>query len=119
MIWDLIQQRHISATHREAEAARHSAARAERSQENTADRVSRLALITQAVWELLKEHHHLDDTDLLAKIEEIDLRDGKADGKAGATAKTCLGCGRKLSTRFAQCVYCGCDNPHYSPFTGM
>ena len=43
--------------------------------------IDTLALSCAAMWELLSEKLGVTEQELLAKIEEIDLRDGKLDGK--------------------------------------
>ena len=40
------------------------------------------------------------------KIEEVDLRDGVADGRLGAPAQ-CRDCGHKVSPKRSYCFYCG------------
>jgi len=42
----------------------------------------------------------------LAKIEEIDLRDGKLDGKLHLINE-CTQCKRKSAPRHNNCLYCG------------
>jgi len=76
----------------------------DRSAEDLAERVDQLALATQALWELAAERLHISDAELAAKIEEVDLRDGKADGRIRA-GLTCTVCNR----RHRHCLYCGAD----------
>ena len=48
--------------------------------------------------------------DAVLKVElatEIDLRDGKADGKITAHPLRCPSCDRVSSSRHAKCLYCG------------
>ena len=95
---------------------------ARRSQEDTDDlrtRVDRLHLATTAMWELLCERTGLDEDDLLAKIQEIDLRDGKRDGRidtrASASPVECPECTRTNNARRTACLYCGVELPPTSP----
>ena len=76
----------------------------DRSAEDLAERVDQLALATQALWELAAERLHISDAELTAKIEEVDLRDGKADGRIRA-GLACTACNR----RHRHCLYCGAD----------
>src|SRR4051812_2098057 len=70
-------------------------------------KVDGLALVSQAMWELLRERNQLSEGDILAKVAEIDGRDGRIDGRiAGALAK-CVGCGRDVHSRQRACMYCG------------
>lgn len=43
---------------------------------------------------------------ILAKIKEIDLRDGKLDGKL-TRQHICNGCSRPIAPRHVKCLYCG------------
>ena len=40
---------------------------------------------------------------------EIDLRDGKADGKMTRSDTDCFQCGRRLGKRRRNCLYCGAN----------
>ena len=71
--------------------------------------VEKLFMLTEALWTILKERHGYTDADLVRRINEIDLRDGKLDGKV-ATEKVqpdCTHCGRKLIGKRPVCLYCG------------
>ncbi|MBI1318657.1 MAG: hypothetical protein GC168_06880 [Candidatus Hydrogenedens sp.] len=71
------------------------------------EQVERLSLLNQALWELLSEKTGLTDADLERRARDIDLRDGKADGKMTRTAVRCPSCSRVNSSRHGQCMYCG------------
>ncbi len=71
--------------------------------------VERLLMITEALWMMLKEQHGYTDDDLMARVRDIDMRDGKLDGKVAPSAvKACPSCKRPVSGRHAACLYCGC-----------
>ncbi len=80
------------------------------------DRLDRLTLICQALWELLKERGELTEEDLAVKIREVDLRDGRADGKISKQIKRCGKCDRVMSPRHQKCMYCGAVNLQITPF---
>ena len=40
-------------------------------------------------------------------IEEIDLRDGKLDGRMASVPPKCAQCSRTVSARTGTCIYCG------------
>ena len=61
--------------------------------------VDRLMLINRALSEILQKFHPVDDTQLLAKIREIELRDGKLDRKLTSSPQRCASCGNVLNTR--------------------
>ena len=74
--------------------------------------VSRLLLITEALWTLLKKQHGYSDEDLSTLVQEIDLRDGRLDGKtAKASPASCPKCGRVNSNKHSACIYCGSPLP--------
>ena len=116
MIWDLIQQTQIDKTKRDIRDTQRDNLETVAANHELQERVSKLSLITQAVWSFLKEKHGLDEIDLMNRIEEIDMGDGVRDGKVTAVVHTCLGCGRKISTKYKSCIYCESPNPKYSPF---
>src|SRR4051812_33745888 len=78
--------------------------------------ISRLLMITEALWTFLKKAHGYSDEDLAKTIKEIDLRDGIQDGRSTkSTPVTCAGCGRINSGRRTMCIYCGKPMP-LNPF---
>lgn len=74
-------------------------------------RLDRLSLACQAMWELLRDTTDFNDSDIFRKMEEVDLRDGVADGKMGHTIGECPTCGRKVDTQRRLCLYCGDPMP--------
>ena len=69
--------------------------------------VQRLSLLNQALWELLSEKYGIPESELAAKIKEVDLRDGVEDGKITETAVQCPKCGRVSNSKHYKCLYCG------------
>ena len=69
--------------------------------------VRRLTLLNQALWELLQSRLQLDDEDLRRVVQEIDLRDGVADGCVTEVPLKCPTCGRISNSRHWKCLYCG------------
>mgnify|MGYP006290246909 CR=1 FL=1 len=101
---------HASSMAAEAAAARQAArsASASRSEINALrDQVERTLLFNQAMWELVSEKLNLTDKDLETKAQEVDLRDGKADGKMSDHPLRCPNCGRVSNSRHKKCLYCG------------
>ena len=104
-----LQQRHINRTMQEAARAEHKGQQAQSQVRMLEQRVDRLSLACQALWELLRERMDLDDAVMVAKMEEIDLRDGAADGKMGSTVIQCPNCTRKVNSSRKTCLYCATD----------
>jgi predicted nucleic acid-binding Zn-ribbon protein len=69
--------------------------------------VARLALLNQALWELLRERVGLSDADLKKKTGEVDLRDGVPDGALTHGPLQCPTCGRISNSKHWKCLYCG------------
>ncbi len=79
------------------------------------DRLDRMTLLTTAMWTLVQEKVGVTEEELAARIEELDLSDGKRDGKINVKAQPCEGCGRKVSPRHFRCMYCGRERPNPLP----
>ena len=79
--------------------------------ENMQFDVEKLLMITEALWTLMKEQHGYSDDDLIRVIQDIDLRDGKLDGKVAKAEvrPDCPQCGRKLIGKRPVCLYCGTE----------
>ena len=89
-------------------AAESKAARAEEKVRALSDEIERLLMITEALWEILKEQHGYTDDDLAHKIRDIDLRDGKLDSRvAPSGVAQCPTCNRTLEKNRSYCIYCG------------
>ena len=96
------------------DVARESAMSSDKTRKNT----ERLYLVVQAMWELLKDKAGLTDADLDAKVQEIDMRDGRRDGQDSTQTAplTCRQCGRTILSGQAQCSWCG-TQAEGGPFT--
>jgi hypothetical protein len=77
-------------------------------------KIDKLSLCCQAMWELLRDHSDLTEEDIDAKVIEIDNRDGKSDGTISAQMIYCSSCGRPSNTNRSNCVICGAElnKPH-------
>lgn len=86
-----------------------AASTAEKSRLSTGElerRLEKLTLASNAMWELLREAHGFTDDQLTAKMEEIDARDGKMDGKIAPAVLECPSCHKKNTLRRRTCLYC-------------
>jgi hypothetical protein len=107
MLWDLLQQRQIGQAQQSAAQAASAASRSEKDIGELASVVESLTLTCQAMWELLRQQSNFTDEMLLRKMEKVDLRDGRRDGRMGTSASTCPDCSRPNNARHQRCVYCG------------
>lgn len=71
------------------------------------ERVERLQLACQAMWEVIRDTTPITEQDLEAKILEVDTRDGKVDGKISTHSLTCHACGKPTNSKRDRCVMCG------------
>jgi hypothetical protein len=76
--------------------------------------VERLSLASLALAEILRDQLGISAEVIAGKMQEIDLRDGKLDGKFQPPAKQCGECGRVSSPMSANCLYCGASLPKES-----
>jgi hypothetical protein len=71
-------------------------------------RVDALELACTAMWTLLKSRSGFTDEELAVAIRDVDLRDGKLDGKKASEPAVCQRCGRPMLTRSrTRCLWCG------------
>jgi NTP pyrophosphatase (non-canonical NTP hydrolase) len=83
---------------------------AQRDVQHLEERLEKLILVNMALWEMLKERTELTELDLMNKVQEIDLRDGQADGKLERGVKKCPKCDRTMSPKHNRCLYCGAED---------
>jgi ribosomal protein L32 len=110
-LWDLFQQGQIASARDTAEFAKRDAAQnADRLHKEVLRldaKIDRLAIISQALWELVRDKTGVTEKDIEARIAEIDARDGRKDGKITGRPTTCPKCDRPAHTRHRVCPYCG------------
>lgn len=100
----------------QASSADAEARRAVANVENLEARVDRLALLCESLWTIIRDELKITDEALLDRVTEIDLTDGRLDGKVNrSSALTCHKCSRTISRRFANCMYCQAPVAH-DPF---
>ena len=113
MPWDLMKEHRILGIQDEMDLTRDITQQMmEKFVKTFDDRFAKLSLISEATWLLLKEHTDLTEADLKNKITELDLMDGKLDGKhdhhatAGPIEKR-PECDAAISKKFNRCLFCG------------
>ena len=110
-LFDVYQQGKINEAQQQAARAANKADRFADDIKSLERRLDRMTLATQALWEMLRDAGHLAEDALLAKMQEIDLRDGSADGKITRTITVCPQCGRNSNSKRLECLYCGSPLP--------
>lgn len=69
--------------------------------------VERLLLITEALWNIIREKHGAEEAELIKQITALDMEDGKLDGRKPRTPpQPCPKCGRTLIKNRPRCFYC-------------
>jgi hypothetical protein len=107
LIWDLTQQRDISVAQSDASDARQRANEGIRRSDDLGERVERLALLCQSMWELLSERAGVTKHELVEKVLEVDARDGHQDGRMRQRVLECPKCKSKVASRRPKCIICG------------
>ena len=108
IFWNMYANQRIAAGQAQAEQGLAAAEDAQNRVSVLEWKVEKLTLINMALVELLTAHTGLTEAQLLEKMQEIDLRDGKQDEKPLETVSAvCEACGRTYSKRHNHCLYCG------------
>lgn len=83
------------------------------------DRIERLLLLTDAMWELLTERIGVTEEELAAKAAEIDGRSGAVDGRRPRATRRCDACEAAVPHGRATCLFCGHAQPGTGPFDAV
>lgn len=67
----------------------------------------KMALVNQALFELVKDKTGITDEELRLKVLEVDLRDGAEDGKVRMPPSQCPECGGGVTVGALACQACG------------
>lgn len=114
MFWDLFQQYQIGQLDEQLAMARSDAAAQGGTRMATRavdERVDRLVLMCHALFELVQESTGITEEQLKAKIVEVDMRDGTADGRLAPKPRRCPKCDAMISPKFGRCLFCGQQDP--------
>ena len=104
-----LSRRVISDASKDAAAATRAANQAQTEVEALREDVEKLYMVTEALFRLMQNHHGYTQEDLVAKVQEIDMEDGRLDGRRRSDneVRPCPQCGRPMRTSRSQCYYCG------------
>ena len=78
--------------------------------------LARSNLVAQALWEILREKLALSEEELLARVAEVDQRDGRRDQRMSPQLGSCPHCQRTVNTRHRKCIFCGEELPRSHAF---
>lgn len=119
-LWEYQQQNRIITAQATADRAARVAGEGRYKTDEHERRIDTMALTIMAMWSMLQDRLGVTEAQLIARMQEIDLRDGTLDGKVAPTqSSTCGGCRRVMSTRHRRCIYCGGESLEARPFSGM
>lgn len=119
-LWDIVQQVQIDNLQKSqilAETSsdiRHS--RQTRRSDDLEDDIAMVLLAMDAMWSLLSERLGVTPEDLRARMEQIDLADGRRDGRYQAPPRRCPSCDAAVGPDLVRCQFCGADTPGAHPF---
>ena len=119
LFWELQQERDSSTAKDVARRASRRATDLDAEVKALRAAVNKLILINRALWEIIAEDKKLDEEHLVNKVNEIDLRDGKLDGKMTTAIRQCPSCGRTLFKGHFRCLYCGTEVTDTDPFSSI
>jgi hypothetical protein len=105
-LWDVRQDHSINAAHADSRRLSTGLDGTNAQLAELRAAVDRLALVNQSLWELVRERTNLTDADLEQRVQEVDLRDGRLDGRMGAAVRACGKCGRPNRGDRERCLYC-------------
>lgn len=118
LIGSLLHESSIAGLQFRASGAEALARRAEQDGRHSERRIlalelqtERLSLAVMALAEILRDEFHVTEEAIEAKLQEIDLRDGKLDGKVSPRAKQCPSCQRVNNRNRVTCMYCSAQLP--------
>ena len=118
-LWNYFQTKQIEGNDAKASNASLAARGNSQDIDSIEKRLDTLSLATHAMWEILSEKYGITEEILLAKMEDIDLRDGITDGKYQmANSSKCPDCGHKVIKRRTNCYWCGATLTNNNPFDG-
>src|SRR5688500_15897868 len=95
ILFDLYQQRQIGEAQSRASDAKNASDQLRFEVRDLKRRADALTIACQALWEIVRAQGSLGDEALVAKMQEVDARDGRADGRISTTLLPCPTCGRK------------------------
>ena len=116
MFWAMYHGAHMSRAADAAGAARRSARDAAAKVDELEAQCDRALLVCEALWTVMRDKLGVSEDELVNRVNDIDLSDGRLDGKVRRPAWNCPKCNRTIARRFAKCMYCGQPIRH-DPFS--
>jgi hypothetical protein len=118
-LWEFEQHRRIAENEGLASRADHNAREARYKTTSHEGRLDTMTLAVMAMWSILQDRLGVTEDQLVKRMQELDLSDGKLDGKVAQPASTCVSCSRVMNARYKRCIYCGGESLDVRPFAGI
>lgn len=115
-MWDIYQEIRLNDLRAQQGDTKSSLKSASADIDDLNRHVRKLALVSQALYELLKESTGITDEDLRRRIEMIDKRDGAVNGRLDAAPLKCPKCGGAITAGGLSCKSCGAMAAPKYPF---
>ena len=107
-MWDWFQHKQIAENAKRSTDAGLDARSALKRVDELEKRLETLSLLCRALVEELESATGVSEAQIKARMLDIDLRDGKEDGKYDPKGTTvCGGCGRTVARKRGGCMWCG------------
>lgn len=115
-MWDLFQEIRLNDLRAQQGDTRSSLKGTSGDLNDLVRHVRKLALVNQALYEVLKERTGITDEELRRKIDEIDRRDGVSNHRHDAAPLRCPKCGISVTAGALMCQGCGAKTAPKYPF---
>lgn len=115
-MWDIFQEIRLNDHRARQDSMESKAASLRGDQFDLQRQLAKMALVNQALYELVKEKLAISDEELRRKIREIDVRDGSEDGDLQGPPLRCPKCGSTMTAGALSCQSCGAKVAPRYPF---
>ncbi|BCX48182.1 hypothetical protein HAHE_20900 [Haloferula helveola] len=116
-MWDILQQIELNNLRSRQTDAEGQVRNSDFRVGGVEHRISKLELVCQALYELLRERGGMTDEELRRKIREIDLRDGAEDTRMRPKPVHCPKCAATTTAGALYCPQCGAVIAPKYPFS--
>jgi hypothetical protein len=106
-MWNIWQEMRLNDVRQRQDDARANARTEALGAEMLERYVKKMALVNQALFEILQKKVGITDEELRRKVDEVDMRDGTSDGRYEASPLTCPKCSAKMTAGALFCPNCG------------
>lgn len=106
-MWNIWQEMRLDENRRRQNSVERDIRRSGGNFSDLQRQVDKMALVNQALYELLRDRTGITDEDLRRKISEVDKRDGAEDGTVKAAPLRCPKCGGAVTVGALSCQTCG------------